>query len=150
MDPSPNATANGSPSPGAPSGVERVGARGRVGEGPDSREPTARGVVARIADLHAALAEEYRRLAEAPEIQLAAGAGSRLMGDMDATAPTEPAPARLLSVADLAGRLGVAAKTVRAWRSQGKLPPAIDLGSVLRWREDTIESWLREREEAYR
>lgn len=150
MDPSPNATANGGLSTGAPSGVERVRARGRVGEGADSREPTARGVVTRIADLHAALAEEYRRLAEAPEIQLAAGVDQRLMGDVKATAPTEPAPARLLTVNDLAARLRVHEKTVRGWRRDGLMPPAIDLGSVLRWREDTIESWLRERGEAYR
>ena len=31
---------------------------------------------------------------------------------------------------------------------EGKLPPGIDLGSVVRWRADVIDAWIAEREEA--
>ena len=47
---------------------------------------------------------------------------------------------------DAAKYLGVAVKTVRRWRDEGQLPPAIQLGGVIRWRPEAIESWLREQE----
>ena len=62
--------------------------------------------------------------------------------------PSVPATTRrLLSVGDVAERLGVDPKTVRRWRQDGQLPPAIDLGSVLRWRPEDIALGLAERQE---
>ena len=56
-------------------------------------------------------------------------------------------PCVLGGVCDLAELLCVDDRTVRRWRSEGKLPPAIELGgSVVRWRAEVVERWLRERE----
>ncbi len=53
----------------------------------------------------------------------------------------------LIGIKEIAERVGVSEKTVRRMRERGDLPPAIDLGSVIRWRPEVIEQWLAEREE---
>jgi excisionase family DNA binding protein len=54
--------------------------------------------------------------------------------------PPEPGE-RLLSVADVAGRLGVAEKTVRRKISAGDLP-ALRVGKLIRVRENTLTVYL--------
>ena len=112
---------------------------------------------ARLGALHAQMAQICRDLAEDPEIQLAGmaeqsvhatppeGAGMDLEADEAATATQ---PGRLLDVAGLAEVLCVAPRTVRRWRGSGKLPPAIDVGGLLRWRREDVDRWLEERREA--
>jgi len=104
----------------------------------ETREADADGNVAllgRIAGLHADLAAAYGELAEN---QLAAPPDPGLMSPM----PERP---KLLAARDVAELLRVDTKTVRRWRSEGKLPPAIELGgSVVRWRAEDIDRWLEE------
>ena len=67
----------------------------------------------------------------------------RVNGTIQEAAKREP----LLSVSDLAERLSVSPRTIREWRRQGTLPPAIELaGSIVRWRAEAFETWLDERE----
>lgn len=93
-----------------------------------------------LAELHGVLAEAYRELAE---IRLASGRERALMWSVE-TALTRP---RLLSIQDLAERLQLSERTVRRMRTRGQLPPALDLHSVLRWDEPTIDAWLEGRRE---
>lgn len=48
----------------------------------------------------------------------------------------------LLSVADVARRLGVSSRTVWRLDAAGKLPRKIRLGGSARWRSDEIEGWI--------
>ncbi len=109
-----------------------------VDHDPDER---VRGHFARLAAAHAELARAYADLAADPDIQLAGSPRSRLMVDVDAA--TEPS-APLLAVAGLARLLDVTEKTVRRWRDEGRLPEAIVVGGVVRWRADDIDRWLAE------
>ncbi len=84
-------------------------------------------------------------LAEVLETELAGGAVQSVMASMPSAMSTELP--KLLSTADLARVLGVDDRTVRRMRDRGDLPPAIDLGSVLRWRPEDVERWLAERTE---
>jgi len=56
----------------------------------------------------------------------------------------EPAHHELLTVRDIAKRLSVCAKTVRRWREDGKLPPALQIGGIIRWRESDFNTWIEE------
>lgn len=87
-------------------------------------------------------------LAEVLEAELAGGAVQSVMASMPSATPTELS--KLVSTADLARVLGVDDRTVRRMRERGDLPPAIDLGSVLRWRSDDIDQWIADRTEASR
>jgi excisionase family DNA binding protein len=104
--------------------------------------------VERIAELHEALAAAHRNLAQELENQLAAGrAQSDLMDVPEAqSSPAKKLVRSLVSVDELARRLGVSASTVRRWRRDGKLPEAVVLGGVVRWRPETIEEWLEEQD----
>ncbi len=97
--------------------------------------------LARLAAGHAELARAYGDLAADPDIQLAGSPDQRLMVAVDAA--TEPS-APLLAVADLARLLNVTEKTVRRWRDEGRLPNAIVVGGVVRWRPEDIDRWLQE------
>lgn len=52
----------------------------------------------------------------------------------------------LLSANEVGDLLGIDARTVRRWRQQNKLPAAIDLGGVWRWKASSIRAWLEERQ----
>lgn len=53
---------------------------------------------------------------------------------------------KLLSLADVAGILGVPVATVYNWRSRGdSCPPAIKIGRHLRFREADVRTWMDER-----
>ena len=59
---------------------------------------------------------------------------------------TNVAPIRLLTVADMAALLGISEKAVYQRRHRGGLPPAVTVGSSLRWRTETVLRWLVENE----
>jgi len=101
---------------------------------------TAQVKLARLADL---LSEAGKILHELSEVPLADARDSRDITHVETTT-TRP---RLLSIQDIADRLGIDARTVRRMRARGQLPPAIDLHSVLRWDEATIDAWIEGRRE---
>ena len=88
----------------------------------------------RIAALHAELAEAYRGLARDSQDQLAVPQERALMSSVK--------PARLLSVRDVAGRLGLSERTVRRQRRSGRLPTGIEIAGVIRWTPESIEAWI--------
>ena len=98
---------------------------------------------ARLADLHAAIAGIHHELAQ---VELAVGEETRLMVRMPEAFKT----CQLLTVNGLAELLQVDAKTVRAWRERGQLPPAVKIGGVIRWDADDIDHWLAEKREVCR
>ena len=50
----------------------------------------------------------------------------------------------LLSAEQLAGMLGVPARTIHAWRYRRTAPPGIRLGKHLRFRLSDVEQWIDE------
>jgi excisionase family DNA binding protein len=54
----------------------------------------------------------------------------------------------LLTAREVAGRLRVSTETVLRWRRQGKLPAVVLPSGAVRFREDTLDGWLAERERA--
>lgn len=50
----------------------------------------------------------------------------------------------LLSIRELAERLGLCRRTVARLVDGGKLPRPIRVGGSLRWRPEAIETWLSE------
>jgi predicted DNA-binding transcriptional regulator AlpA len=63
--------------------------------------------------------------------------------------PKEPdAAARLMTIAQVADRLTVSVGCLRAWRIRGQGPPAIRIGSALRWDEREVDAWLNARRES--
>jgi len=107
---------------------------------------TRRDVAAQVAHVAVLLAEAADGLAalandlEQAEVPLAESRAARLMSDV------EPHPAPLLDAHALGELLNVDARTVRRWRTAGTLPPAIEIGGVLRWRREVVDRWLQERE----
>jgi predicted DNA-binding transcriptional regulator AlpA len=61
--------------------------------------------------------------------------------------PTDATP-RLLTIAQVADRLTVSVGCLRAWRIRGEGPPAIRIGSALRWDIRDVDAWLNERRES--
>ena len=60
----------------------------------------------------------------------------------------DAAPVRpLYTFVTLAALLDVTPGTVRQMRHAGQLPPAVKVGSRVRWRPETIDRWLAEQEE---
>ena len=55
---------------------------------------------------------------------------------------------RLLTIKQVADRLTVSVGCLRAWRIRGKGPPAIRVGSALRWDEREVDAWLNARRES--
>lgn len=54
----------------------------------------------------------------------------------------------LLGVKDLADQLGISVPTVYRKRSLGEdLPPAVRVGSQIRWRQEAVDKWIEAREE---
>ena len=115
-----------------------------------------RALAARQIALFRRIGEAYLELAELGQNQLDEGQESGLMGSMPVPPlrPFDPPPAqstdRLLSVREVAKKLGYHPRTILRMRAAGKLPAAIDLGSEYRWWESVIDAWLAERTEAVR
>jgi predicted DNA-binding transcriptional regulator AlpA len=59
----------------------------------------------------------------------------------------------LMDIKELAQYLGVADQTIRCWRTPSNGfggPPAIKLGrNLLRWRQEDVDAWLKERVEKH-
>jgi predicted site-specific integrase-resolvase len=53
-------------------------------------------------------------------------------------------------VNDVASQLSVGPRTVRRWRAEGRLPPAVEVAGIVRWRPEAIERWLAEQQERAR
>ena len=91
-------------------------------------------------------ADGIERAREEHEIQLAASRGQSVMAVVRQPI-IEPendsaADARLLTLGDLAVLVQVSEKTLRRWRSEGRLPPAVEIGGVVRWRREDVDAWL--------
>ena len=102
----------------------------------------------RLADIFAEASEILGELASNQDIQLEQPRIEGLMNPVH-SAPEQPSPGTtldLLSIADMAGIMGVGDRTIRRWRSEGKLPPAIEIGGLLRWRREVVEAWIAARE----
>ncbi|MFT4088252.1 MAG: helix-turn-helix domain-containing protein [Gordonia sp. (in: high G+C Gram-positive bacteria)] len=65
--------------------------------------------------------------------------------EVDAEPATAPRP--LYTTATLAEHLGVTPNRIHQLRHEKKLPPAVRLGTLLRWRPETIDAWLTAQEE---
>ena len=115
----------------------------------------------RLAALYRALAEEHARLAAEGQVQLAVPGERALMSLVPATAtgplasasrdplPDAPYPrdfGRLLSVRDVADLLAVDERTIRRWRREGRLPNAVEVCGVIRWRPEVVDQWILDRE----
>ena len=96
----------------------------------------------RASRLHSGLADVYRDLARHAQVRLDAAPVQSVMDDVLNTSST---PKKMLTGNDLAEFLQVDSKTVRRWRNEGLLPPALEIGGVVRWSQDTIRSWIQER-----
>jgi predicted DNA-binding transcriptional regulator AlpA len=54
----------------------------------------------------------------------------------------------LLTIQELAERLTVSVGCIRAWRLRGDGPPAIRIGTALRWDSREVDEWLDIRRES--
>lgn len=54
----------------------------------------------------------------------------------------------LWGVTDVARYLNVKRSTIYKWNAAGVGPAPIRVGSLLRWRPETVRAWLRELEQA--
>ena len=52
---------------------------------------------------------------------------------------------RFLTVDDVAKLVRTGTRTIRRWRREGKLPPALHFGGLVRWRAEDVERWIEER-----
>jgi len=52
-------------------------------------------------------------------------------------------PPALLDVRAVATRLGCCTRHVWRLRDKGVLPPAVELGALVRWNSETIDDWIR-------
>lgn len=99
------------------------------------------------------LSELAEQLAEVAGNHLAGGRIQSVTVDVQGVAKLAPkeapgsAPAQLLSVAQVAHKLGVSEPTIRRWRRGRVLPPAVEVAGIVRWRAEAIEKWIAEREE---
>jgi predicted DNA-binding transcriptional regulator AlpA len=57
-------------------------------------------------------------------------------------------PGELLTIQELAERLTVSVGCIRAWRLRGDGPPAIRVGTALRWDPREVDGWLDSRRES--
>ncbi|WP_085187977.1 helix-turn-helix transcriptional regulator [Mycolicibacterium doricum] len=55
---------------------------------------------------------------------------------------------QLLKIDQVAMRLRVSVGCIRAWRLRGDGPPAIRIGTALRWDAAEVEAWLDSRRES--
>ncbi len=69
-----------------------------------------------------------------------AGTEDRLIAALEAVTETRIEPT--LTVPDMAGIFQCCEKTIRRWRVDGFLPPAIEIGGYLRWHRDVVRAFL--------
>jgi excisionase family DNA binding protein len=111
---------------------------------PVAGTPPAAGVVA---DLLESLARRLRQAAEDGEDALAIL--RHPLADVDGQPPPlksmPPATTKdaLLTANDLAAHLGCSRRTLRRWRHEGRIPRAIRVGRLVRWRRADVDRWER-------
>jgi len=59
-----------------------------------------------------------------------------------------PQGERFLTIQQLAERLTVSVGCIRAWRIRGEGPPAIRVGTALRWDAAEVNAWIDARRES--
>ena len=75
---------------------------------------------------------------------------STVLSQMPSSSPVTPLPAsqaaadRLLTTAETADILGISKSSLYGLRYVGDAPPAIKVGSRLRWRRADVERWMDE------
>ena len=52
-------------------------------------------------------------------------------------------PPALLDVKSVASRLGCSPRHVWRMRDKGVLPPAVELGALVRWNSESLDDWIR-------
>jgi predicted DNA-binding transcriptional regulator AlpA len=62
--------------------------------------------------------------------------------------PRRGSGVELLNIERLAERLTVSVGCIRAWRLRGEGPPAVRVGTSLRWDVNEVEAWLDSRRES--
>ena len=94
---------------------------------------------ARLAELCAALAQEFEKLAQDPDLQL------QVLPEQSKGRAVKPADVlsrqSLIGAAALAGMLGVNVRTLRRMRHEKQIPEPC-MQRPLRWRRADVESWL--------
>jgi predicted DNA-binding transcriptional regulator AlpA len=69
-----------------------------------------------------------------------------LLGSLTMTAagaiPRDSGGPELLTIRELASRLTVSVGCIRAWRLRGEGPPAIRVGTALRWDAREVAAWI--------
>lgn len=55
---------------------------------------------------------------------------------------------KLLTIGELAARLEVTVRCIRGWRVRGVGPPAIRVGTALRWDPREVDAWLDSQRES--
>lgn len=58
------------------------------------------------------------------------------------------AESELLTIVELSERLRVSVGCIRAWRLRGEGPPAIRMGSALRWDLAEVDEWIDNQRES--
>lgn len=74
------------------------------------------------------------------EMQVSSKTGNRTRGS--------DGGGELLKIDQVATRLRVSVGCIRAWRLRGEGPPAIRIGTALRWDGAEVEAWLDSRRES--
>jgi len=96
-------------------------------------------------------ADGIDRAREEHDIQLAAARGQSVMASVQQpiieAAEERVLDERLLTLGDLAALVQVSEKTLRRWRSEGRLPSAVEIGGVVRWRREDVDAWISEHAE---
>ena len=82
-----------------------------------------------------------------PILERASRLGDVMKKTMGQSYSTERPPT-LLTIKQVAERLTVSVGCLRAWRIRGYGPPAIRIGSALRWDEREVDAWLDARRES--
>ncbi|WP_082949543.1 helix-turn-helix domain-containing protein [Mycobacterium sp. ACS4331] len=69
-------------------------------------------------------------------------------GNTGASAHAVSRDGELLKIDQVADRLKVSVGCIRAWRLKGEGPPAIRIGTALRWDSAEVDAWLDSRRES--
>lgn len=73
---------------------------------------------------------------------------TRVSGHPKLLRDDKSSPGALLTIHELAERLTVSVGCIRAWRLRGDGPPAIRIGTALRWDPCEVDDWLNSRRES--
>ena len=120
--------------------TQAASCEGGAGDGTTAALEQIAGLCAELGRAFSALAIEQKRLATSRERAVMRSSPSENAG-----APAMPKPRTLLSAKAVADLIGCDPRTIRRWRAEEKLPPAFEVGGIVRWHPEDIERWRRER-----